>query len=221
MFNIRKTLRRIMVRTGSPLTTLPIFLWLTLTGITHYGIRPSYGNRINESLLASQHYNRILKYAQCGQPMARVVNINSELHPSAIKKYIPHCTIIHHCGPHSGCCRQENEQCVPKTIEEVKLYFWTIELTSRGHKKGIEVIAMKNHTECMCAPINSMSFSTTTTATIIMEYIDNKFDIDDDIFNHQCNHNNDIKYDTEFRIDLDQFGYSTTIDNDDRHCRHR
>ncbi|KAI2807627.1 hypothetical protein BLOT_005565 [Blomia tropicalis] len=158
MFNIRKTLRRIMVRTGSPLTTLPIFLWLTLTGITHYGIRPSYGNRINESLLASQHYNRILKYAQCGQPMARVVNINSELHPSAIKKYIPHCTIIHHCGPHSGCCRQENEQCVPKTIEEVKLYFWTIELTSRGHKKGIEVIAMKNHTECMCAPINSMSF---------------------------------------------------------------
>lgn len=86
--------------------------------------------------------------------MARVVNINSELHPSAIKKYIPHCTILHYCGPHSGCCRHENEQCVPKTVEEVKLYFWTIELTPRGHKKGIEVVSMQNHTECMCAPIN-------------------------------------------------------------------
>lgn len=82
------------------------------------------------------------------------MNINSELHPSAIKKYIPHCTILHFCGPHSGCCRHENEQCVPKTVEEVKLYFWTIELTPRGHKKGIEVVSMQNHTECMCAPIN-------------------------------------------------------------------
>ena len=108
----------------------------------------------SESLLASQRYNRILKYAKCQTPFARVVNIHHELRLSAVKKYIPHCTILHYCGPHSGCCRQENEQCVPKTVKEVKLYFWTIELTPRGHKKGIEVITMKNHTECMCAPIN-------------------------------------------------------------------
>nr|XP_027204465.1 probable serine/threonine-protein kinase MARK-A [Dermatophagoides pteronyssinus] len=114
----------------------------------------------NESLMASEHYNRILKYAKCQYPHAKIINIQNELqiNPSATKKYIPHCTILHYCGENSGCCRLETEHCIPKTIEEVKLYFWTIEITSRGqHKKGIEIITMKNHTECMCAPINQKS----------------------------------------------------------------
>ncbi|XP_075675920.1 uncharacterized protein LOC113798173 [Dermatophagoides pteronyssinus] len=117
----------------------------------------------NESLMASEHYNRILKYAKCQYPHAKIINIQNELqiNPSATKKYIPHCTILHYCGENSGCCRLETEHCIPKTIEEVKLYFWTIEITSRGqHKKGIEVITMKNHTECMCAPINQKSTTT-------------------------------------------------------------
>lgn len=148
-----ETLQRLLLRSVS---VAAVTLYVLLALASHQlSIVPSYCDRLNESLLASQHYNRILKFAKCQTPFPRVVNINSELHPSAIKKYIPHCTILHYCGPHSGCCRQENEQCVPKTIEQVKLYFWTIELTPRGHKKGIEVISMSNHTECMCAPINA------------------------------------------------------------------
>jgi hypothetical protein len=147
-----ETLQRFVLRSVSVVAaTLYLLLALSSHQLT---VLPIYCDRLNESLLASQHYNRILKFAKCQTPFPRVVNINSELHPSAIKKYIPHCTILHYCGPHSGCCRQENEQCVPKTMEQVKLYFWTIELTPRGHKKGIEVISMSNHTSCHCAPIN-------------------------------------------------------------------
>lgn len=146
-------LQRVAVRSTS-VAAITLYMLLALS-CDHYSVvQCSASDRLNESLLASQHYNRILKFAKCQTPLAQVVNINSELHPSAIKKYIPHCTILHYCGPHSGCCRHENEQCVPKKVEEVKLYFWTIELTPRGHKKGIEVISMQNHTECMCAPIN-------------------------------------------------------------------
>lgn len=120
----------------------------------------------NESLLASEHYNRVLKYAKCQYPMAKVVNIQNELqNPSATKKYIPHCTILHYCGEHTGCCRLETEHCIAKTIEMVRLYFWTIEITARGHKKGIEVIMMKNHTECMCAPINQKSSSSPSSSS--------------------------------------------------------
>ena len=108
---------------------------------------------INESLLASQHFTRILKEAKCQSPVPRVVNIQ-EIFPSATKKYIPHCTLLHFCGYDSGCCRQENERCVPKTVQKVELYFWTIELTPRGQKKGVEMITMQNHTECECQPIN-------------------------------------------------------------------
>ena len=98
--------------------------------------------------------------------MAKVVNIQNELqNPSATKKYIPHCTILHYCGEHTGCCRLETEHCIAKTIEMVRLYFWTIEITARGHKKGIEVIMMKNHTECMCAPINQKSSSSPSSSS--------------------------------------------------------
>ncbi|XP_054153821.1 snake venom vascular endothelial growth factor toxin barietin-like [Oppia nitens] len=107
----------------------------------------------NESLLASQHFSRILKEAKCQQPVPRVVNIQ-ELFPSATKKYIPHCTLMHFCGYDTGCCRQENERCVPKTVQDVDLYFFTVELTPRGQRKGVEMITMQNHTECMCQPIN-------------------------------------------------------------------
>ena len=171
------SLQRLLVKSISGII-VTIYILLTMSSDHFPIVQPSYGDRLNESLLASQHYNHILKFAKCQTPFPRVVNINSELHPSAIKKYIPHCTILHFCGPHSGCCRQENEQCVPKTIEEVKLYFWTIELTPRGHKKGIEVITMKNHTECICAPINSnhgssvlqsTTLSTTSSTTVVSE----------------------------------------------------
>lgn len=109
----------------------------------------------NESMLASQHFSRIVKEAKCQTPVPRVIHM-SDLYPSARKKFLPHCTRLHFCGQFSGCCRQENEQCAPKTIEEVNVYFWVIELTTDGkQKKGVEFITMKNHTECHCIPINN------------------------------------------------------------------
>lgn len=111
-----------------------------------------------ESALASQHFKRILKEAKCQVPVPRVVNIQ-ELFPSATKKYIPHCTLLHMCGPESGCCNSETEKCVPKKVQLVDLYFWTIELSGKtrgGQKKAVEVISMQNHTECECKPINDL-----------------------------------------------------------------
>lgn len=164
----KMSLQRILVRHQIVPLILSIFIliiindpikFITFINCDHQTLNHPQTNSEYESLMASQHYQRIIKYAKCQRPHARVVNVQSELkhNPSASKKYIPHCTILHTCGPHSGCCRLENEQCIPKRIEDVKLYFWTIELTPRGHKKGIEVITMQNHTECMCAPIGTIN----------------------------------------------------------------
>jgi len=109
----------------------------------------------NDSMMASQHFSRIVKEAKCQTPVPRVIHL-SDIFPSARKKFVPHCTLLYFCGSYSGCCRQENEQCAPKTIQEVDLYFWVIELTTDGkQKKGVEAITMKNHTECHCQPINN------------------------------------------------------------------
>lgn len=197
------SLQRILVRHQMVPLILSIFILIIINDLTRFitfincdqkTLNHPQTNSEYESLMASQHYQRIIKFAKCQRPHARVVNVQSELkhNPSASKKYIPHCTILHTCGPHSGCCRMENEQCIPKRIEDVKLYFWTIELTPRGHKKGIEVITMQNHTECMCAPIGTINkfnekdisefkrtprklwpistTSTTTTATILTSF---------------------------------------------------
>ena len=107
-----------------------------------------------DSILAYQHFSRVIKEAKCQTPVPKVIQISDHM-LSAKKKFIPHCTVLHFCGRFSGCCRQENEQCVPKTVEDVKLYFWVIELTADGkQRKGVEHIVMKNHTECHCQPIN-------------------------------------------------------------------
>lgn len=110
-----------------------------------------------ESLLASQHFNRILKEAKCRFPVPRVVHIK-DLFPSAVsatKKYIPHCTVLYSCGQFSGCCRQESEQCETNITQQIDLYFRVIELTSDGkQKKSIERLSLKNDTECHCVPIN-------------------------------------------------------------------
>lgn len=108
----------------------------------------------NDSLLASQHFTRILKEAKCQTPVPKVIHI-SDFILSAKRKFVPHCTLLHFCGHFSGCCRQENEECVAKTVEEVKLHFWVIELLPDGkQKKGVDFLTMKNHTECHCQPIN-------------------------------------------------------------------
>lgn len=105
--------------------------------------------------LASQHYSRVLKEAHCSRPLQRVVHLD-QLYPSAHKKYVPRCTVLYVCGDASGCCLQENQQCVAKSHELVTLYFLTVELTEKGNqKKGVEQLVFKNDTECHCQTIAS------------------------------------------------------------------
>ncbi|RWS27911.1 platelet-derived growth factor subunit A-like protein [Leptotrombidium deliense] len=114
----------------------------------------------NDAKLAAIHLSKITKEAKCKKPLPRVVHIE-ELHPNARKKYLPHCTVLHFCGQETGCCRQENEICSPKTIEEVTLNFWVVELTAFGKRKGVEKMTFLNHTECDCiSPIGNSTRST-------------------------------------------------------------
>lgn len=120
-----------------------------------------------DSLLATQHVNRMIKDASCSKPVPKVVRVQDLLPNSTPhKQYLPHCTVLHFCGQESGCCRSERHHCVPKNVEEVKLYFLTVELTPTGTKKGVETITAKNHTECHCVPINSKIVQSTTEAVI-------------------------------------------------------
>jgi hypothetical protein len=103
----------------------------------------------NLSQLASSHFSRILKDGKCSVPVPRMVYI-SELNPPPNKKYLPHCTQLHACGPQFSCCPQESDVCVAKSVEKVELYFWVLELTPQGSKKSVESIVFNNHTECEC-----------------------------------------------------------------------
>lgn len=105
-----------------------------------------------DSMLASFHFNRALREARCKDPLPRVVHI-SDVYMSSRKKYLPHCTVLFRCSQDTGCCHSEDMVCGPKTIQRVKLYFWTVELTRSGQRKGVEILTFDNHTECECKSI--------------------------------------------------------------------
>ncbi|RWS29460.1 platelet-derived growth factor subunit A-like protein [Leptotrombidium deliense] len=102
-----------------------------------------------DSRLASIHVSRILQQAKCKVPVPRVLHILDQ-YPSATKKYLPHCTILHICGSESGCCSSEYETCFPKTVTNVTLHFFVVELTTNGQKKYVQKLSFQNHTECEC-----------------------------------------------------------------------
>ncbi|XP_074602174.1 uncharacterized protein LOC141855885 [Brevipalpus obovatus] len=105
-----------------------------------------------DSMLASFHFNRALREARCKDPLPRVVHI-SDVYMSSRKKYLPHCTVLFRCSQDTGCCHSEDMVCGPKTIQTVKLNFWTVELTRGGQRKGVEILTFDNHTECECKSI--------------------------------------------------------------------
>lgn len=103
----------------------------------------------DDALKASQHFSRVLSEAKCAKPFPRVVKMD-ELFPNSGKKFVPRCTLIHYCGDDTGCCQHENQRCSPLKQEPVTLYFWVVELTNRGQKRGIEKVTLLNDTECYC-----------------------------------------------------------------------
>ena len=105
------------------------------------------------SHLAAQHFARILKVAKCDKPTQRVVYL-SKLFPKVNKKYIPFATILSYCDSTSGCCSDETQRCVAKTIKPITLHFLVLEVTSEGNRKSVESIGFKNHTQCQCRHIN-------------------------------------------------------------------
>ena len=114
-------------------------------------VKSSLGAKVSrdDALRASQHFTRVLSEAKCSKPYPRVVQLD-ELFPNSGKKFVPRCTLIHYCGEDTGCCQQENQRCSPLKQEPVTLYFWVIELTNRGQKRGIEKVTLFNDTECYC-----------------------------------------------------------------------
>lgn len=98
---------------------------------------------------ASRHLNRVLKEVKCSQPFPRVVKM-SDLITNSRKTYLPRCTLLHFCGDDTGCCPHENQRCVAAKSEAVTLYFWVMEMTDSGSRKGVEKVVLTNDTECHC-----------------------------------------------------------------------
>lgn len=119
--------------------------------IISLGVNLSLSAKVSrdDALKASQHFTRVLSEAKCSKPFPRVVKLD-ELFPNSGKKFVPRCTLIHYCGEDTGCCQQENQKCSPLKQEPITLYFWVVELTNRGQKRGIEKVTLFNDTECYC-----------------------------------------------------------------------
>ncbi|EEC04578.1 conserved hypothetical protein [Ixodes scapularis] len=67
------------------------------------------------------------------------------------EKYVPHCTILHRCGPDTGCCSTEEEHCQAKTVQAVPLQFLLVQLNADGQSRyEPATLAFDNHTECEC-----------------------------------------------------------------------
>jgi hypothetical protein len=98
---------------------------------------------------AAKHFAKVLKEVKCSQPFPRVVKM-SDLIGNSRKTFLPRCTLLHFCGEETGCCQQENQRCVSAKTEQVTLYFWVMEMTDNGSRKGIEKVVLNNDTECHC-----------------------------------------------------------------------
>lgn len=134
-----------------------VFLILWVVGISCQVVVGAKFKR-EDVTRASKHFARILTEARCSQPFPRVVKI-SDVIGNNRKTYLPRCTLLHFCGEETGCCQQENQRCVSAKQETVSLYFWVMEMTDHGSKKGIEKVQLTNDTECHCQVINSSSSS--------------------------------------------------------------
>lgn len=137
-----------MMQVHDAILCLAIFLVLSIKGL-------SRENNFQIEM-ASKHLNRIVKQAKCKLPLKRLVRINDLFPKESHKKYAPDCTMIHFCGPETGCC-DESEKCSVKKLDEITLYFRVIQLMANQSNQltqTIQSLTFQNHTECECQPVN-------------------------------------------------------------------
>ncbi|CAN8023882.1 unnamed protein product [Ixodes persulcatus] len=99
---------------------------------------------------AAQHEQLVWTEGACRRPQPRVLCLKA-LRPNDTRKYVPHCTILHRCGPDTGCCSTEEEHCQAKTLQAVPLQFLLVQLNADGQSRyEPATLAFDNHTECEC-----------------------------------------------------------------------
>lgn len=102
--------------------------------------------------LALMHSQRVSEATKCDMPKMQVIHVNDH-YPG--KYYLPHCTLLHRCGKHAGCCAVESLKCVAAEKEKVTLYFYSVKLDGGELKeRKIEKLVFTNHTRCACAPVD-------------------------------------------------------------------
>ncbi|GBM77436.1 hypothetical protein AVEN_107820-1 [Araneus ventricosus] len=103
--------------------------------------------------LALEHSVRVGETCTCNQPKLHVVQV-SDHYPG--RSYLPHCTVLHRCGKHAGCCATDELRCVASEKEKVVLHFFSIKMMDKGQppEKKIAKLTFTNHTKCGCIPVD-------------------------------------------------------------------
>lgn len=140
---------------------LTIFTLPTNSRRTSLRHQPHYNeDTLNEILdeedkqLALLHSQRVSEASKCEVPKLQVIHVNDH-YPG--KYYLPHCTLLHRCGKHAGCCAVESLKCVAAEKEKVTLYFYSVKFDgSELTERKIEKLVFTNHTRCACTPVDHL-----------------------------------------------------------------
>lgn len=100
------------------------------------------------------HSQRVSEAGTCEVPKQQVIHVNDH-YPG--KYYLPHCTLLHRCGKHAGCCGVDSLKCVAAKKEKVTLYFYSVKF-SDGElaERKIEKLVFTNHTKCACVSVGHL-----------------------------------------------------------------
>ncbi|GBO17408.1 hypothetical protein AVEN_63581-1 [Araneus ventricosus] len=94
---------------------LSAILFLDSTSNSH-SLSHKHRNQVSDDAkLVLKHSVRVGEMCTCDQPKLQVVRVRDH-YPG--RSYLPHCTVFHKCGEHSGCCATEALKCV--AAEELK-----------------------------------------------------------------------------------------------------
>ncbi|GFS71235.1 placenta growth factor [Nephila pilipes] len=101
--------------------------------------------------LALKHSERVAEAGSCDLPRLQTVHV-SDHYPG--RYFLPHCTLLHRCGKHAGCCGTDRLRCVAKEKEKVVLRFYSVRIMGHGEpaERKIEKLTFYNHTKCACSP---------------------------------------------------------------------
>ncbi|KFM65261.1 Placenta growth factor, partial [Stegodyphus mimosarum] len=110
------------------------------------------GRLLHAEKLALLHSERVSELGACEVPKPQVIHV-SDHYPG--RYFLPHCTLLHRCGKHAGCCGVDSLRCVAAQKEKVTLHFYSVRVFEDGTppEKKIEKLVFSNHTKCACVPV--------------------------------------------------------------------